>query len=417
MALWKKIMIGLVAGVVTGLVVGPEAAQLKPIGTLFINLIRMLVVPLIFFSIVAGVTSLNDPKTMGRIGIKTVAIYMVSTLFAVSLGLTFGTVFTPGEGATLDGVEEVEATEATAPSALDLILGVVPTNPVQAMAEGNMLQIIFFAILFGIAMALTGDKAKPLIKLNEALAETMYGMTRLVMKFAPYGVFALMAWVTAMHGPEALLPLLKLVLVVFMAYICHMLVVYGVALGMLGNLSPVTFFKKVFEVQLVALTTSSSSATLPVTLRVTHEKMGVQKSVSSFVLPLGTTVNMDGSAIYHGVCTLFVAQAVGMELGMAEYLTVIMTSTLVSIGAAGVPSGGFTMLLIVFSSIGVPAEGILLIAAVERLLDMGRTVVNVTGDAMVSLLVAKSEDKLDEKVYHSWHLPENDSTPAKAKKT
>lgn len=399
MKLWQKILIGMLLGVAVGVIFGQSAAMLKPLGTLFINLIKMIVVPLIFFSIISGVTSLNDPKTMGRVGLKAVSLYFATTIFAVSIGLAIGTALKPGAGTKIEfnGAQQ----DVETPSAIDRIINIIPDNPIASLAGGDVLQVIFFAIFLGIAMVLTGDKATPIIKLNEVMANVMYKMTEIIMKFAPYGVFGLMAWLTAEQGLEALTPLIKLMAVMVIAYLFHMVVVYGSAIYYIGGLSPIMFFRKIFEAQLVALTTSSSSATLPVTMRVVSERLGASRGTTSFVLPLGTTVNMDGSAIYQGVCALFVAQAIGVDLDMNAYMTIVLTATLVSIGAAGIPSGGFAMLAIVLSSVNLPLDAIALIAVVERLLDMGRTVVNVTGDAAVAILVDKSEGTLNKKIYNN----------------
>lgn len=397
MKLWQKILIAIFLGVVVGSIFGEHAKILKPLGDIFLNLIQMIVIPLVFFSIISGITSLNDPKVMGRIGGKAVFLYMITTLFAVTIGLLIGNALTPGAGIEIELSQQPAEYETI--SALDRIMDIIPRNPVASFAEGNVLQVIFFSVILGISIALVGKDAQPVVKMNDALTKVMFKMVNLIMKFAPYGVFGLMAWVSATQGPSVLLPLAKFVLVAFIAYIFHIVFIYGSVLGFFGGFSPITFFKKVFEVQLMAFTTSSSSATLPVTMRVTNENMGVSKGTSSFVLPLGTTVNMDGSAIYHGICVMFTAQAFGVDLSMNDYFTVMLTSLMVSIGAAGIPSGGFTMLTIVLTSVNLPIEAIAFIAAVERLLDMGRTVVNVTGDAAIAILIDKSEGKIDKKVF------------------
>ncbi len=399
MKLWMKILIGLVAGMITGIVLGPKAGTIKPIGDLFINAIRMLIVPLIFSSLVVGVTSMKDPKKMGRVGLKTFAMYLGTTAIAITIGLLLGVIFQPGAGL---GLQAVEATAAkAAPNFIDTLVNLVPRNPVNSLATGNVLQIIVFAIVLGLAINLTGDKAKPVSNFFDAFAEVMYKLTSLVMELAPYGVFALMAWVAAEYGLSVLLPLGRVVLGVYVGCLLHSILTYGGAIALLARLNPIQFFKGIVDAQAVAFTTTSSSGTLPVTLSCTQKNLGVSKSVSSFVLPLGATINMDGTALYQGISALFVAQAYGIDLSFANYVTIILTSTLASIGSAGVPGAGLIMLSLVLSSVGLPMEGLAIVAGIDRILDMARTTVNITGDAMVSVLVAKSENELDVDVYQA----------------
>lgn len=397
MKLWQKILIALVLGLIAGILLGDTATYLKPVGDLFIRLIKMLIVPLVFFSLVAGVTSMNDTKTMGRMGTKAVIAYLVTTAFAISLGLMIGAILKPGAGVKLN----LEANTNTPPASsfVDNLLNSVPTNPLAAMAEGNILQIIVFALFFGFSLNLLGERSKPIADFNERLAETMYKMTGIVMRFAPYGVFALIAWVAGTHGPELLLPLGLVILGVYLACFLHMALVYGGGLMLLGRLGPAKFFRKITDAQAIAFSTSSSSATLPVTLQVAREKLGVSKPTANVILPLGTTINMDGTAIYQGVCALFVAQALGVPLEINDYVTIILTATLASVGTAGIPGGGLIMLTLVLTAVGLPVEGVAIIAGIDRVLDMARTMVNVTGDAFVSVLIDKSEGTFDETQY------------------
>jgi len=399
MKLWAKILIGLVAGLAAGIVLGPTAGYIKPVGTLFINAIKMLIVPLIFSSLVVGVISMKDPKKMGRIGLKTLALYLGTTAIAVTIGLTLGTVLRPGAGLNFEAVEQAAPQEA--PSVVDTLVGLVPSNPVGAFASGSVLQIIVFSIFFGLAINLAGEKATPVARFFEAFAEIMYKLTAIIMEMAPYGVFALMAWVAGEYGLSVLLPLLRVILGVYVGCLIHSLVTYGGAIALLGRLNPVQFFKGILDAQAVAFTTTSSSGTLPATLECTQKNLGVSRSVSSFVLPLGATINMDGTALYQGICALFVAQAYGVDLTFANYMTIVLTSTLASIGTAGVPGAGLVMLSLVLSSVGLPLEGVAMIAGIDRILDMARTTLNVTGDAMVSVLIAKSENELDVNVYQA----------------
>jgi len=398
MKLWTKILIGLIAGVIAGLILGPKAEYIKPIGSLFINAIKMLIVPLIFSSLIVGVTGMKDTKKMGRIGLKTVLFYLGSTAVAISIGLAIGHIFEPGAGVQLVATEAMSA--KTPPAFIDTLIGMVPRNPVAALASGNILQIIVFAVLMGISINLIGEKGKPVADFFESMAEVMYKLTALVMELAPFGVFALIAWVTGKFGMSLLLPLIKVILAVYLGCIVHALFTIGGAITFLGKLKPARFFKGIIDAQMVAFTTTSSSGTLPVTIDCARKKLGVSKSISSFVLPLGATINMDGTALYQGVCALFVAQAYGIDLTMGHYITIVLTATLASIGTAGVPGAGLIMLSLVLSSVGLPLEGIAIIAGIDRILDMARTSVNVTGDAMVAVLIAKGEGELDEDIYN-----------------
>ena len=404
MPLWQKIFIGMGLGVLAGIILGPNAEYLKPIGTLFVNAIKMLIVPLIFCSLIVGVTSMEDSRKMGRIGGKSIVLYMLTTAVAITIGLAFGSVFAPGAGLNMVA-NESSAMAKEAPTLVQTLLNLIPKNPVSALAAGNILQIIVFALGLGIALNLCGEKAKPAIAVFESLAEAMYKLTELVMKLAPYGVFGLMAWVSGKYGIEVLLPLIKVIGVVYLGCVVHVLVVYTSLLSVIARLNPVRYLKALLNPAAVAFTTTSSSGTLPATIKASREELGVSKGVASFVLPLGATINMDGTALYQGVCALFIAQAFGIDLDMADYMLIILTSTLASIGTAGVPGAGLIMLSLVLTTVGLPIEGLAIVAGIDRILDMARTSVNVCGDLMVSVLVGKSENELDETVY-------NKETPA-----
>ena len=399
MPLWQQILIGLGLGVLTGMLFKADALVLAPIGTLFLNAIKMLIVPLVFVSLVAGITAMSDSAKLGRISVKTIAIYLVTTAFAVSIGLLFGALFAPGEGMNMiaSGVQETKQ----APSLVQILVGLLPTNPVTAFAEGNILQIIVFAIALGVSMNLIGEKAAPAVKLFDSLAEVFYKLTDLVMRCAPIGVFALIAGVVASHGIEVLLPLASVIGVIYLASIAHMLLVYGGLLAMLARLSPLRFFKGVAPALAVAFSTSSSAGTLPVSIECARKNLGVSQGVAGFVLPVGATINMDGTAIYQGVLALFIAQAFGVDLNGGQYLMIILTATLASIGTAGVPGAGLIMLGLVLTSVGLPLEGVALIAGIDRILDMARTTVNVAGDLMTTTLVGRSENELDQSIYNS----------------
>jgi Na+/H+-dicarboxylate symporter len=400
LALWKKILIGMVAGIVVGAIMGPSAELIKPIGTLFINAIKMLIVPLVFCSLIVGITSMKDTRKMGRIGVKAIVLYLGTTAVAIALGLGLSSIIEPGAGLHRAVTEAATLTKDT-PPLVQTLLNIVPKNPIGALAEGNILQIIFFAIGLGVSLVLIGEKGKPAVKVFESLAEAMYKLTEIVMSFAPYGVFALMAWVAGKFGIDVLMPLIKVIAAVYLGALIHVLVFYTGFLSIVGRLNPMPYLRGITNPAAVAYTTSSSSGTLPATLKASQEELGVSKGVSSFVLPLGATINMDGTALYQGVCALFIAQAFGIHLEMADYLTIIMTATLASIGTAGVPGAGLIMLSLVLTTVGLPMEGLAIVAGIDRILDMARTTINVCGDIMVSVLIAKSEGELDKEIYNS----------------
>ena len=402
MKLWKQILIALVAGLAVGMVFGEAAAAIKPIGTIFVNAIKMLIVPLIFVSLVCGITSMHDMSKMGRIAGKSVVIYLLTTAVAITIGLLLGSIFQPGSGIDLAAAAEIKAKDA--PELVDTLVAMVPNNPIGAMAQGKVLQIIVFAILFGIAINMAGEAGQKIKQFFDWLAEVIYKLTAIVIAFAPYGVFALMAWVAGTYGLDVLLPLGGVILAVYAGCIIHAILVYGGAITFIARLSPIRYFQGIGEAQAVAFTTTSSSGTLPVTMSCVQKNLGVSRGVSSFVLPLGATINMDGTALYQGVCALFVAQAFGVDLAFGDYITIILTSTLASIGTAGVPGAGLIMLSLVLTSVGLPLEGVAIIAGIDRVLDMARTALNVTGDGMVSVVVAKTEGELDEEVYSTPHV-------------
>jgi len=398
MALWLKILIGMIAGIIAGMLLGNNAEYIKPIGQLFISAIKMLIVPLIFCSLIVGVTSMKDTTKMGRIGVKSIVFYLATTAVAISIGLGLGLLFEPGAG--LNMVATTVADAKPSPTLVDTIVGLVPKNPVGSLASGNILQIIVFALSLGIALNLIGEKGEPASKMFESLADAMYKLTELVMKLAPYGVFALMAWVSGKYGLDVLLPLIKVIGLVYLGCIIHVLVLGGGFVGLLGKLNPQRFYKGIIEAQIIAFTTTSSSGTLPASIKCATQNLGVSRTVSSFVLPVGATINMDGTALYQGVLALFIAQAFGIDLTTTDYLTIIATATLASVGTAGVPGAGLIMLSLVLTTVGLPLEGIAIVAGIDRILDMARTTINVTGDLMVTLLIGKSEGELDEPLYN-----------------
>jgi Na+/H+-dicarboxylate symporter len=412
MGLTAKVLIGMILGIAVGLLI--NLSQLNASGTfvhlyiveglflivgkMFIAALKMLVVPLVFFSLITGVLGIGDIRALGKVGGKSFGLYLVTTALAIAVGITIAVFSGIGEGIHLTPSVAFSAKEA--PALAEVLIGIIPSNIIHAMAEGKMLQIIFFAILTGISILMVGKKAEPLVTLIEIANEVMMKMVGIIMAVAPYAVFALLAKAIADLGLELLADLAGYVIVLIVALMLHL---FGTLMGILKlftQLSISTFLKKIREVQIFAFSTSSSNATIPVTLRAVTQKLGVDISVASFTVPFGATINMDGTAIMQGVATVFIANAYGVDLGMAGYLTVILMSVLASIGTAGVPGVGLIMLSMVFTQVGLPVEGIGLILGVDRLLDMIRTAVNVTGDAVVSVIVAKSEDKLDIAVYN-----------------
>jgi Na+/H+-dicarboxylate symporter len=404
--LHTKIFFGLLAGVPVGLILGPSANILKPVGDIFLRLIQMIVVPLVFSSLFVGTASLGDIRKLGRIGAKTIGYYLSTTAIAITIGLLLGNIFTPGSNIDETTKERLMASQKTAvaekidiaankPDIFDTIVHIVPVNPIKSLVEANMLQIIFLAILLGIAVTMVpGNKGKPLINFFESLSEAMMKTVHIVMKIAPLGVFALIAVVVGRFGADILLSLLKYSIIVIVGLGLHVFLTYFTAIRLFSDVNPIEFMKGIRPAQLIAFSTSSSNATLPVTIECCEENLGISEKISSFVLPLGATINMDGTALYQGVAAIFIAQVYGIGLGFIDQLTIVLMATLASIGAAGVPGVGIITLAMVLETIGVPIEGIALILGVDRLLDMCRTVVNITGDSTCALIIEKSENKL-----------------------
>lgn len=390
--IWK-ITIGFAAGILAGIMFKDSVAIVAPLGTIFVTLLKMLIVPLVFSSLVVGTASIGDPRSLGRIGVKTIGIYLGTTAVAIAIGLLLGNMVQPGVGMGL-GADLSGFKVPTPPAIGEVLIGLFTTNPVNSMAQGNILQIIVFALFLGISAVFAGEKGKPLINLMDSIAEAMYKMTGLVMQLAPYGVFALIATTVSKYGVSVLAPFGKVIFAVYLGCFLQALIVYSGLLALWARVSPLHFFNGVKEASLTAFVTRSSSATLPITMRVTQENIGVSEKISSFVLPLGATINMDGTALYQGVCALFVAQAFGISLSLGAQVGILLTATLASIGTAGVPGAGLVMLTLVLTQAGLPVEGVALVAGIDAVLDMARTSINVTGDAMVATVVAKTEGEL-----------------------
>jgi Na+/H+-dicarboxylate symporter len=401
--LWKRIIGALVLGVIVGALWGEGAQSIRWIGDLFIRLIQMVVVPLVFITIVSGMVAMGDPKRLGSLGVKTLAFYMMTTALAIMIGLSLAAVIKPGIGVDLS-----TATPGVVQEAMPLgqrLMSIVPTNPVAALAEGNILAVIFFALLFGMGIPTVGQAAKPMADIMDAGAAVMLKLTGWVMEIAPFGVFALIAWVSGTQGLRALLDVIALATTVIMGCVLHMIIVHGGIMKFVLGLSPLRFFRNAKNAMLVAFSTSSSSATLPVTISVAEQNIGIKPVVASTVLPLGATINMDGSALYVGIVSVFAAQAFGVPLGFMDYLLIAGATTLVSIGTAAVPGASVFLMAAVMSTIGLSPEQIAVVVGFvlpfDRPLDMSRTCVNVTGDLVVATAVAKWEGEFDEDVFNA----------------
>ncbi|KWW53018.1 sodium:dicarboxylate symporter, partial [Bacillus cereus] len=365
----------------------------NPLGQLFIRLIKMLVVPVVFISIVLGAAGLGDPKQLGRIGLKSISFFLVTTAVAISIAVTFALIIKPGSGGNFktEGLKYEGAKTET--SFVDTLLNIVPDNPAKAMADGNMLQIIAFAVLIGLGIAILGKRVQGIHSLLEQGNELMMYLVNLVMKLAPIGTFGLLASSVGKMGLAGVAAMFKYMIVVMLVLIIHGVFVYGGLLKVLAKESIVRFFKHFGPVMAIGFSTSSSNASLPFAMKTAQEKLGVPKAISSFVQPLGATINMDGTAIMQGVATVFIAQVYGVELTVTQLAVVVLTAVLASIGTAGVPGVGLVMLTMVLNQVNLPVEGIALIIGIDRILDMSRTAVNISGDAICAMIVAKSEEK------------------------
>ena len=391
------ILIGLILGVVVGLLLQNHVTVadkfIAPFGTIYLNLLKAIVVPLVLFSITQGIISMKDIKKVGSIGGKTIVYYLITTAFAVTIGLFLATVLKVGSGYTLDmsAVESYEATTAEL-NMMDTLVNIFPSNVVGAMANATMLQVIVIALFFGFGILLAGEKAKTVESFVDGMSEVCIKIMGLIIKISPIGVFALICPVIAANGPEVLLPLIKLIAVVYLACIVHMIIVYSTTVKAIGKINPLKFFKTMGPAMLFAFTSASSVGTLPFNMECT-QKLGAEKEISSFVLPLGATINMDGTAIYQGVSAIFIAQIFGINLSMEQMIMIVLTATLASIGTAGVPGSGVVMLTMVLTSVGLPLEGLALVAGVDRILDMARTTVNITGDASCTMCIDAMEKR------------------------
>jgi Na+/H+-dicarboxylate symporter len=412
MSITTKILIAMIIGLVTGSLINAFAQDISfvqtylvnglfhVIGAAFVNALKMLVVPLVTFSLICGVCGIGDVGALGRVGLKAFVLYLFTTGIAITLALLVAIFVAPGEG-----FEHAAGTSAfiakPAPPLTDVFINIVPSNPINAFAEGNMLQIIFFVIIFAIAMLMTGDIGRQLAETAAKLNEVMMKVVTLVMDFAPFGVFFLMAKTFSIQGLGLILPMIGYFSVVIFCLLLHGLGTFSLLLVLLAKLNPLVFIKKMRPAHIFAFSTASSNATIPVTLQVVEKRLGVDNSTAAFTVPLGATINMDGTAIMQGVATVFIANVYGIDLGITDYMMVVGMSILASIGTAGVPGVGLIMLAMVFNQVGLPVEGIGLILGVDRILDMVRTAVNITGDATVTCIVARSEKTIDDQIFQN----------------
>ena len=414
MQLSTKILAGMSAGIIVGLLFNalggsdPDESVLitwivenifDVIGKIFVVSLKLLVVPLVFFSLVCGSASMGEDIKMGQVAIKTILLYLLTTAIAVSIALLVANIVDPGVGINTGTIDSFEV--KTAPSIKEVLIGIFPDNPFRAMVDGNMLQIIVFAILVGVAILKTGDSGKTVLRGCVLINEVIMKMVFMLINLAPYGVFCLLAKLFTREGFSAIVNLAIYFSTIVFVLSFHAAVIYSAILYIFTGLNPLKLFKNMRPAMLFAFSTSSSNATIPVTLTTARNRLGADNSIASFTIPLGATVNMDGTAIMQGIATVFIAQAYGLELSMIQYVSVVATATLASIGTAGVPGVGLITLAMVLQQVGLPVEGIGLIIGVDRLLDMLRTVVNISGDGMVTTVVASSEKRLDRTVFNT----------------
>lgn len=395
MSLPAQMGIGMVLGVLAGALaphVGFDPQWFKPFGQLFINLVRMVVVPLVFATLVAGAASVGDVGRLGRVAGKTLIYYFATTAIAIFIGLVLANLFQPGMGLDLS-TANLKAKDVTPPSLTQVLLNIVPINPMESLAKGSMLQIIFFAVLLGFSLSICGERVKVVTDFFNGMGEVMIRVTTIVMFYAPIGVFALMAFTVASHGLSVLLPLIKLVIIMYVACLLQILLVYLPCVKFSG-LTPGRFLKGISEPLLIAFTTCSSAAALSTNL-ISVEKLGASRSVSSFSIPLGNTINMDGAAIYMGIAAIFAAEVYGIPMPLDKQFVVLLMALLASIGSMGVPGAALIMITMVFTQVGIPLEAIALVAGVDRIMDMARTTINVMGDATGAIFISRLENDMD----------------------
>ena len=391
MQLSTKVFIGFGLGIVLGLIFKEDILVIKPFGDLFLRLIKMIVVPLVFFSVTGGIANMGDIKKLRRVGGKTLLFYLMTTAVSGAIGLTVANLMNPGGGFSIDLIKQGAVQAKAAPKLSDTLLNMVPTNPVQALVEGNLIQIILFAVFLGIAITIIGEKGKSLKNICDNAAEAMYKITAIVMEYSPIGVTALIAAAVGEYGLKIVGPLSSLILADYVGMLLITVVMYSVMLKFIAKVNLGHFFKNISKVWAVTASTTSSSGTLPVTIRVTEEDFKVKPELAGFTLPLGATMNMNGAAVYFAVATVFVSQIYGVHLTLVQQIMTVLLSTLIAVGAPGIPGGGIVMTIMLLGTMGLPIEIMGLIAGIYRILDIGHTTVNVTGDVVSTLCIAETE--------------------------
>lgn len=397
--MWQQVLVALVLGILAGLAFGEAAADLKILGTVFLKLIKMVVTPLIFFALIAGITSLTEERHFKGIAVKGTAAYLTTSLMAVCFGLLLGHIFQPGTGVSVPAGDNPAPAATAPPGVSDFLMGLIPNNIIHAMANDMYLQIVVFAVFTGIVMNNIRGHTEMVKALNQQLAHVVFKMIEWIVRLAPLAVFGFMASMVGTIGMDIIVSLMELMVLLIAACFFQYLF-FGLLISVFARLSPLPFYRKMVTTQVMAFSTSSSKATLTTAMRELQDKMGVSESTSNFMMPLGACINMDGTAIYLGLCAMFFAQMYGIPLGWADYLTLMLTCTLGSIGAAGIPSGSIIFMSMVLASVGIPMEGIGLILGVDRILDMFRTMTNITGDAAITLIIDKTEGQLNESLYN-----------------
>lgn len=398
MRLWQKVTLALILGVIFGLYLPNWASAVKPIGDVFLRMIKMIINPLIFFSLVSGITSMSDPSSLGRVGIKATSVFIITTCFAVLFGISVAYIMEPGLGIDIDlGVAPNQRYDFKIG---EFFINIIPSNAIGALASDNILQVVFFAIFTGVTINKMGSSANSLKNFVQVMCKMSLKMISMIIILSPYGAFALTAWVVGTQGVDVLFSLSKLVSAMVLAMGLQYLI-FGLLIVVFCRISPIPFYKKSLEYQIIAISTGSSKASLATTMKVCRDKLGVSDSSTSFVLPLGASINMDGTAIKLGLAALFVAQIMNVELSVVDYMIMTLTATLGSIGAAGIPGAFMVMLPMVLSSVNLPIEGVALFAGIDRLLDLLSTTINITGDATITLIVDNSEGNLNKEQYYS----------------
>ncbi|MCL1125933.1 dicarboxylate/amino acid:cation symporter [Shewanella surugensis] len=402
MQMWLKILLSVFLGAIAGYLIGPPIDVIQPVGDIFLNLIRMLVIPLVFSCIITAITANKDLSNLTHLGLRSVSLYILTTLMAALVGLTFALVFHVGDlGNSLPLISFTNSDTIAPPSIINMLVDIFPTNPIASMAEGNMIQTIVFAIFIGVAINLSGEKGNAFKNAIDSMGDVMLTLMQLVIKIAPVGIFAIIAVIAGTQGINVLTPLIKLLVLVYVACLTQIYGVYALLLTLIAKVSPLPFFKKVISAQLMAFSSSSSVATLPITLDVAKKRLGVSKETAHFVLPLGMTINMDGSSLNYVLSSIFIANIAGIDLSTPQYVLIIFVSIITSIGAAGVPAVAMSGLFVVVATCGLPIEGIAIVLAIDRLMDMIRTATSVTGDLAVTTTVDSLNNTLDKKHYKS----------------